>query len=227
MDRVSFQETSQIRVNGFIQSVYNWMAAGLGLTAVFAYIIFSEIIFLPPAVFFVAVIAEIGMVFYLSSRINKIEASTATALFMIYAALNGITISWLVSKYTPTSVFAAFFVCAATFTATSIFGMVTKKDLTGVGNFMVMGLIGIIIASLVNIFVQSSAIFWIINYVGVIVFVGLTAYDTQKIKEMALSQPADLENSAIRKGAILGALSLYLDFINLFIMMLRIMGHRD
>ncbi|MDY0362337.1 MAG: Bax inhibitor-1/YccA family protein [Desulforegulaceae bacterium] len=226
MDRVSFQETSQIRVNGFIQSVYNWMAAGLGLTAVFAYI-FSEIIFLPPAVFFVAVIAEIGMVFYLSSRINKIEASTATALFMIYAALNGITISWLVSAYTPTSVFAAFFVCAATFTATSIFGMVTKKDLTGVGNFMVMGLIGIIIASLVNIFVQSSAIFWIINYVGVIVFVGLTAYDTQKIKEMALSQPADLENSAIRKGAILGALSLYLDFINLFIMMLRIMGDRD
>jgi hypothetical protein len=226
MDRVSFQETSQIRVNGFIQSVYNWMAAGLGLTAVFAYI-FSEIIFLPPALFFVAVIAEIGMVFYLSSRINKIEASTATALFMIYAALNGITISWLVSAYTPSSVFAAFFVCAATFTATSIFGMVTKKDLTGVGNFMVMGLIGIIIASLVNIFVQSSAIFWIINYVGVIVFVGLTAYDTQKIKEMALSQPADLENSAIRKGAILGALSLYLDFINLFIMMLRIMGDRE
>ncbi|MCB9482141.1 MAG: Bax inhibitor-1/YccA family protein [Desulfobacteraceae bacterium] len=226
MDRVSFQETSQIRVNGFIQSVYNWMAAGLGLTAVFAYI-FSEIIFLPPALFFVAVIVEIGMVFYLSSRINKIQASTATALFMIYAALNGITISWLVSAYTPTSVFAAFFVCAATFTATSIFGMVTKKDLTGVGNFMVMGLIGIIIASLVNIFVQSSAIFWIINYVGVIVFVGLTAYDTQKIKEMALSQPADLENSAIRKGAILGALSLYLDFINLFIMMLRIMGDRE
>jgi hypothetical protein len=226
MERVSFQETSQVRVNGFIQSVYNWMGAGLGLTAVFAYI-FSEVIMLPPAVFFIAVIAELGMVFYLSARINKIEASTATALFMIYAALNGITISWLVSAYTPSSVFAAFFVCAATFTATSIYGMVTKKDLTGVGNFMVMGLIGIIIASLVNMFVRSSAIFWIINYVGVIVFVGLTAYDTQKIKQMALSQPADLDNSSIRKGAILGALSLYLDFINLFIMMLRIMGDRE
>jgi FtsH-binding integral membrane protein len=226
MERVSFKETSQVRVNGFIQSVYNWMGAGLGLTAVFAYI-FSEVIMLPPAVFFIAVIAELGMVFYLSARINKIEASTATALFMIYAALNGITISWLVSAYTPSSVFAAFFVCAATFTATSIYGMVTKKDLTGVGNFMVMGLIGIIIASLVNMFVRSSAIFWIINYVGVIVFVGLTAYDTQKIKQMALSQPADLDNSSIRKGAILGALSLYLDFINLFIMMLRIMGDRE
>jgi FtsH-binding integral membrane protein len=202
------------------------MAAGLGLTAVFAYI-FSEIIFLPPAMFFVAVIVELGMVFYLSARINKLQASTATALFMGYAALNGVTLAWIVSAYTSASVAAAFFVCAGTFTVTSIFGMVTKKDLTGVGNFMMMGLIGIIIASVVNIFVGSSTIYWIVNYVGVLVFVGLTAYDTQKIKEMALSQPADLENSAIRKGAILGALSLYLDFINLFIMMLRIMGDRE
>ena len=226
MDRVSFRETSQIKVNGFLQSVYNWMGAGLAVTAIFAYI-FSEIIFLPVSFFFILAIAEIGMVFYLSSRINKIQASTATALFMIYSALNGITLSWIVAAYTTASVVAAFAICAGTFISTSIFGMVTKKDLTGVGNFMMMGLIGIIIASIVNLFMQSSAIYWMINYVGVIIFVGLTAYDTQKIKEMALSQPADIDNSAIRKGAILGALNLYLDFINLFIMLLRIVGNRD
>ncbi|MDY0132227.1 MAG: Bax inhibitor-1/YccA family protein [Desulforegulaceae bacterium] len=226
MDRVSFQETSQVRVNSFLQSVYNWMAIGLALTAVFAYI-FSEIIFLPPALFFVLAIGQLGIVFYLSARISKLEASTATSLFMFYAALNGVTLGWIVSAYTTASVAAAFIVCSATFAVTSVFGMVTKKDLTGVGNFMMMGLIGIIIASIVNIFLASSTIFWIVNYVGVIVFVGLTAYDTQKIKEMALSQPADLDNSAIRKGAILGALTLYLDFINLFIMMLRIMGDRE
>ncbi len=226
MDRVSFQETSQIKVNGFIRSVYNWMAAGLGVTAVFAYI-FSRIIILPVPVFFVAVIAELGMVFYLSARINKLQASTATALFMIYSALNGLTLSWIVSAYTPTSVFAAFLICSGTFAATSIYGMITRKDLTGLGNFMMMGLFGIIIASLVNIFFRSSAIFWMVNYIGVIIFVGLTAYDTQKIKEMALSQPAGLDNSTIRKGAILGALNLYLDFINLFILLLRIVGDRD
>jgi FtsH-binding integral membrane protein len=226
MERVSSQETSQIKVNSFIQSVYNWMAAGLGLTAVFAYI-FSEVIFLPPAFFIVAVIAEIGLVFYLSAKISKLQASTATSLFMVYAALNGVTLGWIVSMYTTASVAAAFFVCAGTFTATSLYGMYTKKDLTGLGNFMMMGLFGIIIASLVNIFFQSSMIFWMVNYLGVIIFVGLTAYDTQKIKNMALSQPADLDNSAIRKGAIMGALSLYLDFINMFILLLRIMGDRE
>lgn len=226
MERVSLHETSQLRVNGFLQSVYNWMGAGLGLTAVFAYI-FSQHIFLPFQLFIVLAIVEIGMVFYLSARINKIQASTATALFMIYAALNGVTISWLVASFTPASVTSAFVVCALTFGITSVYGMVTKKDLTGVGNFMMMGLIGIIIASVVNMFMQSAAIQWIVTYAGVIIFVGLTAYDTQKIKEMALSQPADLDNGTIRKGAIMGALTLYLDFINLFIMILQIMGDRD
>ncbi|MGM0418569.1 MAG: Bax inhibitor-1/YccA family protein [Thermodesulfobacteriota bacterium] len=226
MERVSSQETSQVKVNSFIQSVYNWMAGGLGLTAVFAYI-FSEVIFLPPALFIVAVIVEIGLVFYLSAKISKLQASTATSLFMVYAALNGVTLGWIVSMYTTASVAAAFIVCAGTFTATSLYGMYTKKDLTGLGNFMMMGLFGIIIASVVNIFFQSSMIFMMVNYLGVIIFVGLTAYDTQKIKNMALSQPADLDNSAIRKGAIMGALSLYLDFINMFILLLRIMGDRE
>jgi len=225
MDRVSYKENSHAKVNSFVQSVYNWMAAGLGLTAFTAYI-FSTKIFLSFQLFMVLAIVEIGMVWYLSARINKIKASTATLLFMIYSALNGVTLSWIVLVYTASSVTAAFLICAGTFAATSIYGMTTKKDLTGMGNFMAMGLIGIIIASVVNFFFASSTLFMIINYVGVIVFVGLTAYDTQKIKSMAMNQPADLDNSTLRKGAILGALNLYLDFINLFIMILRIMGDR-
>jgi len=121
---------------------------------------------------------------------------------------------------------STFFICAATFIACSIYGWTTKKDLTSLGGFMMMGLIGIVIASLVNLFIQSSSVSAIISYIGVLVFVGLTAYDTQKIKNMAMTQPANLDGAVIRKGAILGALSLYLDFINLFLMLLSIFGQR-
>jgi len=143
---------------------------------------------------------------------------------MIYALLNGLTLSFVFLVYTSSSVASTFFICAATFVATSIYGMTAKRDLTSVGSFMAMGLIGIIIASLVNMFIKSSAMNMIISYVGVIVFVGLTAYDTQKLKMMALTQPDGLEAGVVRKGAIMGALTLYLDFINLFLMLLRIMG---
>jgi len=152
------------------------------------------------------------------------SSATATTLFVIYAALNGITLSFIFIIYTRTSIASTFFVCAGTFIACSIYGWVTKKDLTSFGGFLIMGLIGIIIATIVNMFLNSTMLSMMISYIGVFIFVGLTAYDTQKIKNMALTQPADLDGGAIRKGAILGALSLYLDFINLFLFFLRIMG---
>jgi uncharacterized protein len=226
------QTQAVVKVNTFIRSVYNWMGIGLGLTGLVAwYVSQSEpllrLIFGNQLIFFGLIIGELVMVFTLSARVHKMQAGTATGLFIAYAALNGATLSAIFLIYTRSSIASTFFVCAATFVVTSIFGMTTKKDLTGVGNFMFMGLIGIIIASVVNMFVRSSGMAMIISYVGVIVFVGLTAYDTQKLKHMALSQPDGLDAGVVRKGAILGALSLYLDFINLFLMLLRIMGNRE
>jgi len=178
-----------------------------------------------------------ALVFSISARVNKMRASTATSLFLLYAALNGATLSAIFLIYTRSSITSTFFICAATFVASSIFGMVTKRDLTSMGQFMFMGLIGIVIASVVNLFVRSSGMSLIVSYIGVIVFVGLTAYDTQKLRTMAISQPdgldggtirkGALDGGTIRKGAILGALTLYLDFINLFLMLLRILGSRD
>ena len=182
-------------------------------------------IFGNPLLFFVIILAELGLVFAISGMVNKMSAGTATSLFVIYSGLNGITLSFIFLAYTRTSIVSTFFICAATFIGCSIYGWSTKKDLTSWGGFLMMGLIGVIIASLVNMFIRSSAMSMMISYIGVLVFVGLTAYDTQKIKNMALTQPAGLEGAVVRKGAILGALSLYLDFINLFLLLLRIFGH--
>lgn len=232
-------DQAQVRVNVFIRSVYNWMAIGLALTGFLAYytahsetmlkLIFSYdgVTFRPSMLFYGLIIGELGMVFFLAARVQRMQASTATALFVAYAAVNGVTLSSIFLVYAGSTITATFFICAATFGVCSVYGMTTKRDLTGVGQFMVMGLIGIVIASLVNLFLRSSGMAMIISYVGVIVFVGLTAYDTQKLKHMALSQPAGLDSGVVRKGAIIGALTLYLDFINLFLMLLRIMGNRD
>ena len=162
--------------------------------------------------------------FAIGGIIDKISAGTATFLFVLYATLMGVLLAPIFLVYTGASITKTFFVCAGTFTGCSIYGWMTKKDLTSWGGFLMMGLIGIIIASLVNFFIRSSAMSMIISYIGVLVFVGLTAYDTQKIKRMAIAQPAGLDGAVIRKGAILGALTLYLDFINLFLMLLRIFG---
>ncbi|MEE8415431.1 MAG: Bax inhibitor-1/YccA family protein [Desulfobacterales bacterium] len=223
---------TQLMINEFVRSVYNWMAIGLALTGLVAfYVANSEsmmrLIFGNKIIFFGLIIGELALVFTISARVQKIKASTATALFVLYAALNGATLSVIFLIYTRTSITSTFFICAATFITCSIYGMTTKRDLTSLGGFMAMGLIGIIIASVVNMFIGSYGIHMIISYIGVIVFVGLTAYDTQKLKTMALSQPAGLDAGVVRKGAILGALSLYLDFINLFLMLLRILGNRD
>ncbi|MBW1698254.1 MAG: Bax inhibitor-1/YccA family protein [Deltaproteobacteria bacterium] len=223
---------AQALVNEFVRSVYNWMAIGLALTGFVAFYVASnesllKLIYGNRLLFFGLIIAELALVFSISARVNKMHASTATALFILYAALNGATLSLIFIIYTRSTITSTFFVCAATFVACSVYGWTTKRDLTSFGGFLFMGLIGIIIASFVNMFVRSSGMNMIISYIGVLVFVGLTAYDTQKLKTMALTQPAGLEAGVIRKGAILGALSLYLDFINLFLMLLRILGNRD
>jgi FtsH-binding integral membrane protein len=233
MESISAKQTQvQVRVNDFIRSVYNWMAIGLALTGFIAYYVANtpallNLILGNQILFFGLIIAELALVFTISARVHRMKASTATALFVLYAALNGATLSFIFIIYTRSSIASTFFVCAATFIACSIYGWTTKRDLTSMGGFLTMGLIGIIIASLVNLFIRSSAMHMIISYIGVLVFVGLTAYDTQSLKAMAVSQPSDVGASAIRKGAILGALKLYLDFINLFLMLLRILGNRN
>jgi len=230
MNAVPLRQTyAEVQVSGFIRSVYNWMAVGLGLTGLIAYAVANSetmvsLIFGNPILFYGLIIGELALVFIISARVNKIRSSTATALFVLYAALNGITLSAIFMVFAKATIASTFFVCAATFVASSVYGMATKRDLTSVGGFMIMGLFGIIIASVVNIFIKSSAMSMIISYIGVLVFVGLTAYDTQKLKTMAMTQPEGLEAGVIRKGAILGALSLYLDFINLFLMLLHILG---
>jgi FtsH-binding integral membrane protein len=220
------QSQVHIRVNGFVRSVYNWMAIGLALTGAVAYFVASD-----PTLFNIAqrgfilfAIGELALVFILSARISKMEAKTATGVFMLYALLNGVTFSYIFAVYTQTLIASTFFICALSFGALSVFGWVTKRDLTGLGGFMSMGLIGIIVASLVNLFVRSSGMQMIISYIGVLVFAGLTAYDTQTIKQMALSQPAGLDGAVVRKGAIIGALKLYLDFILMFQYLLYIFG---
>jgi len=230
MAQVSVEKArTEALVNDFVRSVYNWMAIALALTGFVAFYVSNSptlvrLVFGNPILLIALILGELGLVFYISGRIDKISAGTATSLFVIYSALTGVTLSFIFLVYTSTSIVSTFFICAGTFVGCSIYGWSTKKDLTSWGGFFMMGLIGIIIASLVNMFIRSSAMSMIISYIGVFVFVGLTAYDTQKIKKMAIAQPANLDGAVVRKGAILGALSLYLDFINLFLMFLRIFG---
>jgi len=220
---------TQVLVNDFVRSVYNWMFIGLGLTGLTALYVSSsesmmQLIFGNRLIFFGLIIGELALVFAISGMVNRMSVGTATMLFVIYSILNGVTLSVIFLAYARASIVSTFFICSATFLACSIYGWTTKKDLTSWGGFLFMGLIGVIIASLVNLFIRSSAFSMVVSYIGVIVFVGLTAYDTQKLKNMAMTQPAGLDGAVVRKGTILGALSLYLDFINLFLLLLRIFG---
>lgn len=211
----------------FLAKVFNWMAIGLGLTGVVAWFTASSGLAMQlvasPA-FIILILLELGMVFFLSARINKIQAGTATGLFVGYAILNGLTLSMIFLAYTQSSIAATFFITAGMFGSMAVYGLVTKRDLSGMGSFLFMGLIGIIIASVVNIFLQSSSLYWAISLIGVFVFVGLTAYDVQKIKTMGEQGIMEQGGEAVKKGAIMGALALYLDFINLFLMLLRFFG---
>lgn len=212
----------------FITKVYGWMALALAITGVVAVSTASNIEdFLPllagPGMIAIMLV-QLGIVLGLSFAINKLSASVATGLFLLYSAITGFTLSTLFFVYTAESIATTFFVTAGTFAVVSAYGYVTKSDLTRWGSLLLMGLIGILIASLVNFFLQSEALMWVVTYVGVVIFVGLIAYDTQRLKNMALGLGED--GDIQRKGAVIGALALYLDFINLFIRLLRIMGRR-
>lgn len=217
------QEASSI----FLAKVFNWMAMGLGLTGLIAYFTASSGLartIVGSPLFFILIIAELGMVFYLSARISKIQAATASGLFIGYSVLNGLTLSAVFLAYTSSSIAGTFLITAGMFGAMAIYGLATKRDLSGLGSFLFMGLIGIIIASVVNIFLQSSGMSWMISFLGVLIFTGLTAYDVQKIKNMGEEGIMSQGEEAIKKGSIMGALALYLDFINLFLMLLRFFG---
>tara|TARA_Y100001960_G_C14652237_1_gene816524 strand:- start:256 stop:957 length:702 start_codon:yes stop_codon:yes gene_type:complete len=213
----------------FMVRVYNWMAAGLAITGFMAFYVSStpammNILFGNSIVPIILIITQIGLVFWLASRVMQMSVSQATGVFLLYAGLTGVTFSTLFVVYTSASITSTFLVTAGTFGAMSLYGYTTKKDLTSWGSFLFMGLIGLIIASVVNIFMQNSMMSTIISYAGVLIFVGLTAYDTQKIKEMNIIGNEGTDEDT--KEAIQGALTLYLDFINLFLMLLRLMGDR-
>ena len=227
-------------LRAYMLKVYNYMATGILLTGIVALISFNISVVTDASgaivsftefgntLFFsgfkwLVMLAPLGIVFYMSFGINKMSSSKAQTVFWIFAALMGLSLSWILLVYTGKSVARVFFITSATFGAMSLYGYTTKRDLTKLGSFLMMGLIGIIIASLINIFMKSSMMYFVISILGVLIFVGLTAYDTQKIKNMYVKSDS---GEIIGKKAVMGALTLYLDFINLFIMLLRLFGQR-
>lgn len=223
----SIIEQTGSRIQTYMSHVYGWMAVGLLLTAFVAWFASNndQLIMFLARIMWVLLIAEIGLVFAISGMINRLSGSTATTLFMLYSVINGCTFSIYFLYYTSSSIASVFFITAGMFSALAVYGYTTKRNLSGLGSFLFMGLIGIVIASLVNIFLQSAPLMWAITYIGVFVFAGLTAYDTQKLKEFGVNLSQDDQNM-FRRYVILGALTLYLDFINLFIMLLRIFADR-
>ena len=224
-------------LRAYMLRVYNYMGSALLVTGIVALVTFklavdslSPLIFSPlgnsiynSGLAWVVMLAPLGVVFYMSFGINKMSASKAQTVFWIFAALMGISLSSIFVVYTETSITRVFFITAGTFGAMSLYGYTTKRDLTKLGSFLMMGLIGIIIASIVNLFLKSGPMYFIISILGVLIFVGLTAYDTQKIKNMYVAGDS---GEITGKKAVMGALTLYLDFINLFIMLLRLFGQR-
>lgn len=213
-----------------MRKVYLWMTMALALTGFTAYGVATspgilQTIYSNPAVMWGLVIAELILVITVSGAINRLSLSVATLLFIVYSVLNGALLSSVFLVYTASSVATVFFITAGTFAAMALIGYTTKTDLSSMGKILLMALIGMIIATIVNLFVKSTGLELIISYIGVLVFVGLTAYDSQKIKQMLLQAPDASEGA--QKVALLGALSLYLDFINLFLYLLRIFGRRD
>ena len=214
----------------YMAQVYGWMTVGLLLTAFIAWYAanssaFMELLYTNRIFFFGLVIVQLAVVFVLSGLVNRLSAGVMTTLFMLYSVLTGLTLSSIFIIYTASSIASTFVVTGGMFGVMSLWGYTTKRDLSGWGNMLFMALIGIILASLVNFWLKSEALMWAVTYIGVVVFVGLTAYDTQKLKN--IGEQIDVRDSSnLRKYSILGALTLYLDFINLFLMLLRILGNR-
>lgn len=215
------------RVSQFLRAVYGWMGAGLAMTAVTAWLIASSPALLMAVatsrmLFWTLMIAELGLVFYLSARVDRLSPARASLLFALYSALTGVTISFVLLAYTGQSVASTFFVAAAMFGGLAFYGTVTRRSLQGLGHFLFMGLIGVVVASFVGIFWHSDGFQFVVSFIGVIVFTGLAAYEAQRLKAMALAMPSGLTET----HAIVGALALYLDFINLFLFLLQFMGVR-
>ena len=215
------------RVTTFLRTVYGWMCVGLAITAVVAYSIASspaliQTLVTNHLVFIGLFVGQIALVFYLSARVDRLAPGTAALLFVVYSALTGVTLSVLVLAYTGASIATTFVVTAGMFGALALYGSTTTRSLAGVGQFLFMGLIGLVLASLVGMFWHSEALQFLISVVGVIVFTGLTAWDAQRLRGMALAVP----EGQLGSYAIVGALSLYLDFINLFVFLLRFLGSR-
>jgi uncharacterized protein len=216
------------RQRTFITQVYLWMSTALAVTALVALVVsrsetILSMIMASQGVFIGLLIVELLMVMGLTALIGRMSSSTATLVFLFYAALNGVTFAVILLAFTAVSVATTFFVTAGTFGLMSIVGYTTKRDLSGIGGLLSMALIGLIIATVVNMFLASTMLDWLVTYAGIAIFVGLTAYDTQKLKAMS---EAGLDSEAGRKASVLGALALYLDFVNLFLMLLRIFGRR-
>ncbi|GFN45952.1 Bax inhibitor-1/YccA family protein [Candidatus Regiella insecticola] len=217
-------------IQTYMAQVYGWMTCGLLLTAFVSWYAANtpaimNFIFSSPITFFGLVIAQLGLVFVISSMINRLSGALATSLFMFYSVLTGLTMYSIFITYTGSSIASTFVIAGGMFGAMSLYGYSTQRDLSGFGNMLFMGLIGILLASVVNIWLKSNALMWAVTYLGVVLFVGLTAYDTQKLKKMGNQIDAN-DTEGLRKYAIVGALTLYLDFINLFLMLLRISGSR-
>jgi uncharacterized protein len=227
--RLVTAEQAEELQRAFVVKVYGWMMAGLMVTGVVSLLTLYtpgllDLVFSSRWVYIGLFVAQLGLVIFLSARIEKMSAATATMVFIGYSALTGLTLSVIFLVYTAASLATTFFVTAGTFGLMSAYGYVTRRDLTGIGSFLMMGLIGMVLASVVNMFLNNSTVYWITTYIGIFIFVGLTAYDTQKVKQMS---GLALEGGEIeQKGAIMGALRLYLDFINLFLLLLRLMGGR-
>ncbi len=221
---------SSVAFPALMKNVYLWMTLALVVTGMTAYYIainpaFVQTIFETRGLFFGIIIAELALVWILGANIMRMSFSTAGLMFIAYSILNGLTLSVIFLAYTAESIATTFFVTAGTFGAMTVVGYTVKRDLSTMGRILFMALIGLIIATIVNIFVASSALSWAITYIGVLIFVGLTAYDTQKIKEMLLTYGSE-SNEQTMKLALIGSLTLYLDFINLFLYLLRIFGDR-
>lgn len=214
-----------------MRSVYLWMVLALVITGLTAAYVANSPAYISalvnnPFLFYGVIIAELALVFILSGRIHKMSFTSASLMFILYSLLTGVSLSTIFLAYTESSIATTFLITAGTFGTMSLVGFVTKKDLSKLGGILFMALIGLIIATLVNIFLVSDTLGWIINYAGVLIFVGLTAYDTQKIKQMVREYGTDI-NEQTQKMALMGSLSLYLDFINMFLYLLRIFGNRD
>lgn len=231
------QTISIAAVNAFMRGVYRWMGAGLAVTAVIAGLMTSYLKGMNPyefnqfmasygTMFIILLVVEIGLVFALGAAIHKMSAPVATGVFLAYCGLSGLTLGVILFGYTSGSIVSAFVATTAMFAGLSIYGMFTSRDLTGLGPILSMALIGLLVGFIVNMFLGSPAFDYLLCVIGVVIFAGLTAYDSQKLRQMGEMMPQD-DAVAVRRGTILGALTLYLDFINLFIMLLRLFGNRE